>query len=88
MARGRPLLGTFAKFNKEFDVEITANLGTKEVRGVGEVRWTSMGLPHFFKMGIFLKEMREDAKEKWANFVTRQSKNIPRNAISDSTCST
>jgi hypothetical protein len=63
--------------NKEFDLEITANLGTKDVRGVGEVRWTSMDLPHLFKMGIFLKEMREDEKEKWTNFVTSQSKNIP-----------
>ena len=79
------MLETFAKFNKEFDLEITANLGTKDVRGVGEVRWTSMGLPHFFKIGIFLKEMRADEKEKWTNFVIRQSKNIPPNAISDST---
>ena len=63
--------------NREFDLEITANLGTKDVRGVGEVRWTSMDLPHFLKMGIFLKEMREDEKEKWTNFVISQSKNIP-----------
>jgi len=45
-----------------------------------------MGLPLFFKMGIFLQEMSEDEKERWTNLVTRQSKNIRRNAISDSTC--
>ena len=26
-----------------------------------------MGLPHFFKMGIFLKEMSEDEKENRIN---------------------
>ena len=73
-----PFLTKMMGENKEFDLEITANLGQKDVRGVGEVRWTFMDLPYFLRMGIFLKEMREDEKEKWTNFVICQSKSISR----------
>lgn len=66
--------------SREFDLEITANLGPKDVRGVGEVRWNFMDLPYVLKIGVFLKEMREDEKQKWTNFVISQSKNISRDA--------
>ena len=62
--------------NKEFDVEFNAKLGTKNVRGVGEARWARLHPPSALKMGVFLKEMRDDEKEKWTNFVTSQSKAI------------
>lgn len=41
--------------NKQFDLEFNANLGNTGVRGIGEVRWISMGLPYFFRIGVFLK---------------------------------
>lgn len=66
---------------REFDLEITAHLETKDIKAVGEVRWTFMELPYLFKMGIFLKEMRADEKEKWTNFVIRQSKNMTPNVL-------
>lgn len=71
--------------NREFDLEITAYLGTNDVKAVGEVRWTFMQLPYFSKMGVFLREMREDEKEKWTNFVISQSKNISSNVLWAST---
>ena len=61
--------------NKEFDLEILANLGIKVIRGIGEVKWVSMDPPYFFKIGVFLKEMTEEEKENWTNFVTSQSQN-------------
>ena len=64
--------------NKEFDLEFNAKLGTKNVRGVGEARWARMHPPSTFKMGVFLKAMRDDEKEKWTNFVTSQSKALIR----------
>ena len=63
--------------NKEFDLDLNANLGTKGLRGIGEVRWARIYPPSLLKMGVFLKEMRADEKEKWTNFVMRQSKGIP-----------
>jgi len=32
--------------NKEFDLDLNANLGTKGLRGIGEVRW-AIYIPHF-----------------------------------------
>ena len=63
--------------NKEFDLDLSANVGTKGLRGIGEVRWTRIYPPFLLKMGVFLKEMRADEKEKWTNFVMRQSKGVP-----------
>lgn len=63
--------------NKQFDLDLNANLGTKGLRGIGEVRWARIYPPSFLKMGVFLKEMRADEKEKWADFVIGQSKGVP-----------
>ncbi len=63
--------------NKEFDLDLNANLGTKGLRGIGEVRWARIYPPSLLKMGVFLKEMRADEKEKWTDFVMRQSKDVP-----------
>lgn len=62
--------------NKEFDLDLNANLGTKYVRGVGEVRWARIHPLSVLTMGLFLKGMREHEKEKWTNFVTNQSKAV------------
>ena len=62
--------------NREFNLEIIANLGRKKVRSIGEVRWTHVDFPSLFKMGVSMKEMREDEREKWTNFVISQGKNI------------
>ena len=63
--------------NKEFDLDLNANLGMKGLRGIGEVRWARIYPPSLLKMGVFLKEMRANEKEKWADFVMRQSKGVP-----------
>jgi hypothetical protein len=60
--------------NKEFDLEFTAKLGTKDVRGVGEVRWATMPYPSLLKIGVFLREMTCDEKQKWCDFVTNHKK--------------
>lgn len=65
--------------NKEFDLHLNANLGKKGLRGIGEVRWARIYPPSLLKMGVFLKEMRDDEKEKWTNFVMSQSKSIFQN---------
>jgi len=68
--------------NKELVLDLNVNLGTGGVKGVGEVRWARIHPPsalRILKMGLFLKEMRDDEKEKWTNFVMSQSKNIPQN---------
>jgi len=65
--------------NKEFDLHLNANLGTKGLRGIGEVRWARIYSPSLLKIGVFLKEMRDDEKEKWTNFVMSQSKSIFQN---------
>ena len=68
--------------NKKFDLDLNANLGTEDVKGVGEVRWARIHLLcglKFLKMGVFLKEMRDDEKEKWTNFIMSQSKSIFQN---------
>ena len=59
---------------KEFDLDLTANLGTKGLRGIGEVRWARIYPPSLVKMGVFLKEMRADEKEKWPDFLMGQGK--------------
>ena len=67
---------------KKFDLDLNANLRTGDVKGVGEVRWTCIHIVYgltFLKMGVFLKEMSDDAKEKWTNFVMSQNKGIFRN---------
>lgn len=62
--------------NREFNLEVIANLGRKKVTSIGEVRWTHVEFPSLFKMGVSMKEMREDEREKWTNFVISQGKNI------------
>jgi len=62
--------------NKDFDLDLNANLGTKGFKGIGEVRWARICSPSLLKMGVFLKEMKDDEKEKWADFVMRQSKGV------------
>lgn len=73
-----PLAVKMVGGNEEFDLEIFANLETEGVRGIGEVRWISVELPHFFRIGVFLKEMKDAEKEKWNNFVISQSRGIQR----------
>lgn len=67
--------------DKEFDLHLNANLGTKGLRGIGEVRWARIYSPSLLKIGVFLKEMRDDEKEKWTNFVMSQSKSIFQNIL-------
>jgi hypothetical protein len=62
--------------NKKFDLDLNANVGTKGVRGVGEVRWARIHLPDVLRMGVFLKQMKNDEKEKWTNFVMSRSKGV------------
>jgi len=59
--------------NEEFDLDLNTNFGTKDVRGVGEVRWARIHPPSVLTMGLFLKGMRDHEKEKWTNFVMNQS---------------
>ncbi len=61
---------------REFDVEIKASLGVKQVRGVGEVKWTAIASPSVLKMGIFLREMLKEQREKWTYFVKSRSREI------------
>jgi hypothetical protein len=61
---------------REFDVEIGASVGTKQVRGVGEIRWTAIASPSVLKMGIFLREMIKEERERWTNFVTSRSREL------------
>jgi hypothetical protein len=61
---------------RQFDVEIEAGLGIKQVRGVGEVKWTAIASPSVLKMGIFLREMIKEEREKWTNFVTSRSREV------------
>ncbi len=63
--------------NKEFDLDLNVNLEAKGLRGIGEVRWARIYPPSLLKMGIFLREMRADEKEKWADFVMCQGKGDP-----------
>jgi len=60
--------------NREFDLQLVTKLGTKDVSGVGEVRWTSKHFPSRLKMGVFLKEMGHDEKKKWTDFLISQSR--------------
>jgi hypothetical protein len=61
---------------REFDVEIKASLGVRQVRGVGEVKWTAIASPSVLKMGIFLREMIKEQREKWTNFVLSRSREV------------
>jgi hypothetical protein len=63
--------------NKEFDLDLNANLEAKGLRGIGEVRWARIYPPSLVKMGVLLKDMKSDEKEKWADFVMRQGKGGP-----------
>ena len=63
--------------HKEFDLKLTMDLGTKDVKGVAEVRWAR--IPPFtgleiLTMGLLLKRMRDNEKRKWTIFVTSRSK--------------
>lgn len=60
--------------NKEFELDLNTNFGKKDVRGVGEVRWARIHSPSVLRMGVFLKEIRDNEKEKWTNFVMSQSR--------------
>jgi hypothetical protein len=68
--------------NKEFQLQLNANLGTERLTGIGEVRWARIHPPSLLKMGVFLKGMKDDEKERWTNFVMCQSEGIPQ----DVTC--
>jgi hypothetical protein len=59
---------------KEFNLDLNVNLGTKHVRGVGEVRWARIHPPSVLTIGLSLKGMRDNEKEKWTNFLMSQSK--------------
>ncbi len=59
---------------KEFDLDLNANLEAKGLRGIGEVRWARIYPRSLVKMGVFLKNMKSDEKEKWADLVMDQSK--------------
>jgi len=61
---------------RQFDIEIEARLGVKQVRSVGEVKWTAIASPLVLKMGIFLRDMLKEEREKWSNFVTSRSKEV------------
>jgi len=61
---------------RQFDVEIKARLGVKQVRSVGEVKWIAIASPSVLKMGVFLREMIKEEREKWTNFVTSRSREI------------
>ncbi len=58
--------------NKEFELDLNTNFGTKDVRGVGEVRWARIHSPSLLRMGVFLKEIRDHEKQEWTNFVMSQ----------------
>ena len=76
ISRILPFVTKMVGKNRDFNLEIIANVGRKKVRGIGEVKWTRMDLPSLFKMGVSMEEMREDEKEKWTNFVISHGKNI------------
>ena len=61
---------------RQFDIEIEARLGVKQVRSVGEVKWIAIASPSVLKMGVFLREMIKEEREKWTNFVTSRSREI------------
>ena len=63
--------------NKKFDLDLNANVEAKGLRGIGEVRWDWIYPPSLVKMGVFLKDMKSDEKEKWADFVMGQSNRVP-----------
>ena len=66
--------------HKEFDLNVTMDLGTKDVKGVGEVRWARIppltGL-EIITLGLLLKRMRDNEWKKWTDFVTSRSKQTP-----------
>jgi hypothetical protein len=62
--------------NKEFDLDLNANSEAKGLKGIGEVRWARICPPSLVKMGVFLKDMKSNEKEKWADFVMGQSKGV------------
>jgi hypothetical protein len=64
--------------DKQFDLEFNINLGDTDVSGVGDIRWARIDSPSILKMGVFLKELGDAAKEKWTNFVMSQTKRISR----------
>ena len=68
--------------NKEFDLNLTMDLGTADVKGVAEVRWARIpplsGL-EILTMGLFLKRMRDNAKRKWKDFVMSRGQQTPGN---------
>jgi hypothetical protein len=70
--------------NREFNVEIIADLGRKKVRSIGWVKWTRLDLPSLMKMGVSLEGMGEDEKKKWLNFVLSQEKSVPQDRVAPS----
>ena len=61
---------------RKFDLEINAKVGRDSIRGVGEVRWTSIRSSSVMKMGVFLKEIIEGETDYWRNFVISRSRGI------------
>ncbi len=66
------LVGT----NKEFEFNLNVNLGAQHVKGIDEVRWARIHSQSVLRMGVFLKEIRDNEKEKWTNFVMSKSKAV------------
>lgn len=64
-----PFEGRLMGEDREFDLEINADLGRDSVRSVGEVRWASIPSPTVMKMGVYLKEIIEGETVEWRNFV-------------------
>jgi hypothetical protein len=71
--------------NKQFDVEFNPYQGKIGVRGIGEVRWARIHPPSVMRIGVLVKEMGDDEKEKWTNLVTSQTKWLSRH-VSLSSC--
>jgi hypothetical protein len=68
--------------HKEFDLDLTMDLGREDVKGVAEVRWARIppltGL-EILTMGLLLKGMRNNERKKWTDFVASLNKQAPGN---------
>ncbi len=73
-----PLAAKLMGEDKRFDLEFNASQGKADVRGIGEVRWAHLQPPRTMKMGVFVKEMGDEEKEKWADLVATQTERLSR----------
>ena len=64
--------------NKKYDLEIGVTLGGDKVLVVAEVKWSLLEIPHLLKMGVFIKEMRQEEEGKWARYIEEQYREGPR----------